>query len=203
MTIKNMVFDIGNVLLHWEPAEIYKNLFNKEDFDQHPLSTIVGGEIWLDMDQGLLNFEEGIIKAIRGNETFKEEIETFFRKAPYHFYPIQKTVDYALKCKANGYRLFLLSNFHEYGYGILRKRYNFFDNFEGGVISWKVKLNKPDPEIYKILLSKYELDPEETFFIDDTLENIEAAENLGIRGIHFKRGMDLSLELESVISNRI
>ena len=198
MEIKNIVFDIGNVLLRWEPDKIYTILFNKNDFYDHPLSQIVGGPIWLDLDQGLLEFEEGIEKAVRENELFREDIEIFFRNAPYHFYPIQSTVNIALGLKKEGYKIYLLSNFHKYGFGILNKRFPFFDTFDGGVISWEVKLNKPDRRIYEVLLSKYNLDPGETIFIDDMKENIDAAEKLGIKGIHFCSTTDLSLKLENL-----
>ena len=60
MAVKNIIFDIGNVLLRWEPDKIYTTLFNRKDFFNHPLSQIVGGPIWLALDQGLLDFEAGI-----------------------------------------------------------------------------------------------------------------------------------------------
>ena len=198
MAVKNIIFDIGNVLLQWEPDKIYFNLFNRKDFYSHPLSKIVGSPIWLDLDQGLLEFEEGIEKAVKGNESFREDIEMFFRNAPYHFYPIQSTVDIALDLKKEGNRIYLLSNFHKYGYGILRERFQFFKTFDGGVISWDVKLNKPDRRIYEMLLSKYDLNPGETIFIDDVKENIIAAEALGIKGIHFNSDINLESELKKL-----
>lgn len=84
MEIKNIVFDIGNVLLKWDPAGIYQTLFNRNDFSNHPLSEIVGGDIWLKMDQGLLSLNEGIEKSIEGNESYKDDIKKFFLEAPYH-----------------------------------------------------------------------------------------------------------------------
>jgi len=199
MAIKNIVFDIGNVLLRWEPDKIYTTLFNRKNFDNHPLSQIVGGSIWLDLDQGLLGFEEGIEKAVKGNESFREDIEIFFRNAPYHFYPIQSTIDIARSLKQEGYKIYLLSNFHKYGFGILKERFPFFDTFDGGVISWKVKVNKPDKRIYEILMDEYNLDPAATVFIDDTEENITAAEKLGIRGIYYKDNTDLFSELKYIM----
>ncbi len=199
MAVNNIIFDIGNVLLSWEPDKIYTTLFNRKDFYSHPLSQIVGGPIWLDLDQGLLEFEEGIEKAVKGNEVFKEDIEMFFRNAPYHFYPVQSTVDIAMDLKKEGMKIYLLSNFHKYGYGVLRERFPFFNTFDGGVISWDVKLNKPDRQIYETLLSKYNLNPKETIFIDDMEENIIAAEELGIKGIHYCRDTDLSVELKDLM----
>lgn len=200
MEIKNLIFDIGNVLLKWDPEGIYTTLFGRKDFYNHPLSVIIGGEIWLELDQGLINLDEGIKKATMGNEDYREEIERFFREAPYHFYPIEETLNQALRYKKLGYKIFLLSNFHKYGYGILKERFPFFDNFDGGVISFEVKLNKPDRRIYDSLLLKYNLDPSESLFIDDMEENITAAEELGIQGIHYSSNINLELELGKIES---
>ncbi|MCF6336068.1 MAG: HAD family phosphatase [Spirochaetales bacterium] len=202
MSVKNIVFDIGNVLLGWNPSGIYQTLFNRDDFTSHPLSKIVGGEIWLNLDQGLLDFEEGIHQAITGNEEYRGDIEKFFREAPYHLFPIEKSVETAGRYQKKGYKIFLLSNFHKYGYEILGKRFPFFKDVDGGVISWEVKLNKPDIRIYETLLSNYDLKAEETVFIDDMEENIEAAEKLGIRGILFCSCVDLEQELKRKISSR-
>ncbi len=193
--IQNIIFDIGNVLLRWDPPVIYTTLFGRTDFHKHPLSKIVGGKIWLDMDRGLVSLEEGIQRSVQGNEPYQEEIGRFFREAPYHFYPVTDTVAYARRLKEKGYKLFLLSNFHKYGYQILRKRFPLFDMFDGGVISWQVKVNKPERKIYDILLAQFNLLPEESVFIDDTEENILAARTFGIAGIHFSGAAALSEEM--------
>ncbi|MEA1911046.1 MAG: HAD-IA family hydrolase, partial [Spirochaetota bacterium] len=78
-------------------------------------------------------------------------------------------------------------------------RFPSFDNFDGGVISFEVKLNKPDRRIYDSLLLKYNLDPGETLFIDDIQENITAAEELGIQGIHYSSNINLELELGKIV----
>ena len=194
--IKNIIFDIGNVLLRWAPDEIYTTLFGRTDYYTHPLSRIVGGKIWLDMDMGLFSLEEGIEKSIKGNENYREEIARFFREAPYHFYPIKETTSLIPQLKDRGFKLFLLSNFHEYGYGIIKERFAFFKYFDGGVISWEVKVNKPDTRIYNFLLSNCGILPEESVFIDDTEENILAAQALGIAGIHFTDKTDLPSKIK-------
>ncbi len=171
----------------------------RDDFGNHPLSEIVGGRIWLDMDQGLLSLDEGIEKSILGNDKYADDIKRFFKEAPYYFYPVANTVDTAVKYQQMGYKIYLLSNFHKYGYGILKKRFSFMNTFDGAVISWEVKYNKPDRRIYEILLSKYSLNPGETVFIDDMKENIEAAGKIGIRGIHFTPEVNLELELKKLI----
>ena len=197
--IKNIVFDIGNVLVKWDPEGIYRTLFEKDDYYNHPLSKIVGGEVWRELDKGTIELDAAIEKLSRMNEPYGHEIDKFIREAPYHIHPLTDSVDYALKYKKLGCRIYLLSNFPEYGFKIIRNKFDFFDQFHGGIISWEVKAVKPEKKIYEILLEKYNLEPDETIFIDDVEENIKTAENLGIKGLHFLDGMNLSAELDKII----
>ena len=197
--IENIVFDIGNVLLDWDPEGIYRTLFNKDDYSNHPLSSIVGGEVWLELDKGTIELDAAIEKLSKMNEPYGQEIDKFIREAPYHIPPLKNTIDYAIRYKELGCRIYLLSNFPEYGFKIIRSKFDFFNQFHGEIISWNVKAIKPDRNIYDILLSKYNLDPKTTLFIDDSKENITAAENLDIKGLHLKKDTDLGLELKRII----
>jgi HAD superfamily hydrolase (TIGR01509 family) len=199
--IQNIVFDIGNVLMNWDPKGIYKNLFGKNDYYDHPLSKIVGGEVWLELDRGTIELDAAIEKLSILNEPYGKEIDKFIREAPEHIHPIMETVDFAIKYKKMGFNIYLLSNFPEYGYKIIRNRFDFFNQFHGAIISWEVKAIKPELEIYNILLKKYQLIPENTLFIDDLEANIRAAEVLGIKGIHFADGTNLPMELEKITTN--
>lgn len=198
-TIKNIVFDIGNVLMNWDPEGIYKTLFNKDNYYAHPLSNIVGGEIWLNLDRGTIDLNTAINKLSSLNKPYAEEIDKFIREAPDNIHPISSNVDCALKYRNLGCKIYLLSNFPEHGYNIIRKKYNFFNQFHGEVISWEVQAIKPNKEIYNILLKKYNLDPENTLFIDDLLENITAAEKLNINGLHLNKDTDLEFELKNIV----
>lgn len=197
--IKNIVFDIGNVLMEWDPEGIYRTLFGKDDYYNHPLSNIVGGEVWLELDKGTIELDAAIEKLTRMNEPYGHEIDKFIREAPYHIRPLTKSVECALKYKELGYNIFLLSNFPEYGFKIIRNKFDFFNQFHGEIISWNVKAIKPNRDIYDILLSGYNLDPKTTLFIDDSKENITAAEKLNIKGLHLKKDTDLGLELKRII----
>ncbi len=197
--IKNLVFDIGNVLMNWDPEGIYRTLFEKDDYYNHPLSSIVGGDIWLKLDKGTIELNTAIEKLSQINKPYGHEIDKFIREAPYHIYPLTESVECALKYKELGHNIYLLSNFPEYGYKIIRKKFDFFNQFHGEIISWNVKAIKPNRDIYYILLTKYNLDPDSTLFIDDLKENISAAEKLNIKGLHLTKETDLSLELKNII----
>ena len=197
--IKNIVFDIGKVLLDWNPEGIYKTLFNRDDYNKHTLSSIPGGPTWLEFDQGTIGLDDAIDIFAKDNEDHHGDIGKFLREAPHHIPPIWDSVDCAMKYKELGYRIYLLSNFPEYGFKIVQNKFSFFDKFHGSVISWEVKAIKPDKKIYEILLEKYTLNPGETIFIDDAEANIKTAEDLGIKGLHFVDGMNLCMELEKII----
>ena len=197
--IRNIVFDIGNVLMKWNPEGIYKNLFGKDDYYNHPLSSIVGGEVWLALDKGTIKLNDAIEKLSRINKPYGHEIDKFIREAPHHIHPLTDSVECALKYKELGYNIYLLSNFPEYGYKIIRNKFDFFNLFNGEIISWNVKAIKPNRDIYDILLTKYNLNPESTLFIDDLKENISAAEKLNIKGLHLTKDTDLKMELKNII----
>ncbi|NLB43078.1 MAG: HAD-IA family hydrolase [Clostridiales bacterium] len=99
--------------------------------------------------------------------------------------PIEEVVDILKELKGKGNKAFYLSNFHELAFENVTSRYELFKCFDGGIVSYKVGLLKPEKEIYGKLITKYGIHPHETIFIDDTLENINAAEKLGFAAIHF------------------
>ena len=112
--------------------------------------------------------------------------------------PITENVEIAYELKKKGYHLYLLSNFHKEAIQTMYQQYDFFDIFEGGVISAEEKVVKPDEEIYTILLERYHLNPEESLFIDDSLANIKAGNRLGIQGIHLPYLANLKEELKKI-----
>jgi putative hydrolase of the HAD superfamily len=97
---------------------------------------------------------------------------------------------------AKNYNLYILSNFHKKAFDYVSNKYDFFNYFDGRVISAAVKMIKPEAEIYDYLLKKFDLEAEETVFIDDSRKNIEAASAKGIRVIHFKDASSLAEELK-------
>ena len=198
--LKNVVFDIGNVLLDWDPQGLYKSIFGEDNYDEHPLNQIIGGDYWLEMDRGTAGIDETIDRLEPYYSDSIEDIGRFIREVAYHIEPMEDSFRLARECKDRGLNVYLLSNFGEEAYKTIRDRFDDFSIFDGGVISWEVKSIKPEPLIYQLLLEKYGLVPSETLFIDDTAHNIEAAEKLGIRGLHLPVGTDLRESFEKFLS---
>ena len=121
--------------MKWDPEGIYKTLFEKDDYYSHPLSSIVGGEVLLELDKGTIELNAAIDKLSQTHEPYGPEIDKFIREAPYHIHPLTESVKCALKYKELGYQIYLLSNFPEYGYKIIRKKFEFFNQFHGEIIS--------------------------------------------------------------------
>lgn len=188
--IKNVVFDIGNVLLNFEPKEYVRSKVIEEKVEEI-YESIFKSEEWPMLDRGTITeaaAKENIIKRKIENEEF---ISAVFQDWYAILSPIKSSVDILKRLKENGYKLFYLSNFHLAAFEYVTKNHDFFELFDGGIVSYKEKLLKPEKEIYDKILDTYKLEPSETIFIDDTEENVIAARKNGIHGIVLKDPKDL------------
>jgi len=198
MSIKNIVFDLGRVLIKFEPKEYTeKNVpeEKREDF----YNGIFGSDEWQMLDRGTLSYEDA-------KKIFKErvsgvdkEIDRLFDADLFEILqPIEENVKLLPELKEK-YNLYILSNFHQPAFEHIFKKYDFFRLFDGHTVSCYYYLLKPEKEIYDTLIEKFNLIPEETVFIDDTKVNIEACEKEGIRGIHLPDYTELEQKLEEFL----
>jgi len=188
--LRNIVFDLGNVLFKFDPDEILDNLFKDSVIKSKLKEAVFKTSIWKELDRGTLSFEEAKKIFNEKNPTIKEEIDLLLKEWKNYLHPINENIEILSKLKEKN-KLFVLSNFHDDAFNYIRERYSFFDIFDGMVVSYKEKLLKPEKEIYLLLLKRYNLNPEETFFVDDMVENIKAAEELGIKGILYTDSQSL------------
>jgi len=195
--IKNVIFDLGRVLINFDPETYLKELGLNIEERKIYLDDIFKGSEWLDLDRGIINEEQAIEKIVSKGRIREEEVRKVLDERIHFFTELNLNSPLVKKVKDNGYKLYILSNFPKIPFEILFKKYEFFRNFDGGVISYEKGVNviKPDSRIYDILLNKYNLLPEETVFIDDTLVNIEKAEKYGITGIHLPDHKELREKL--------
>jgi hypothetical protein len=198
MSIKNIVFDLGRVLIKFEPKEyIEQNVpeEKREDF----YNGIFGSTEWLMLDRGTLSYEDA-------KKIFKERVPGADKQIDRLFdvdlfeilQPIEENVKLLPKLKEK-YNLYILSNFHQPAFEHIFKKYDFFRLFDGHTVSCYYYLLKPEKEIYDTLIDKFNLIPEETVFIDDTKVNIDACEKEGIRGIHLPDYTELKQKLEEFL----
>jgi len=177
----NFIFDLGGVLLNL-PVEMAEIKFNGKVKDVI-INEVCLSEEWANLDRGTLSEEEATEIFVTRYPEYASEIKYFMENWVDWFEPKTKTVKVLQYLKNNGKKLYILSNFHKKAFEIVEKRFDFFNLFDGGVVSADVKLLKPEIEIYKTLIDKYSLDAEKTVFIDDNPSNVEAAKKTGITSV--------------------
>ena len=182
--IKNIIFDLGNVLVKYSP-ENFLNKYVKKENQEDFIINIFKSKDWLELDRGTLSYEDAIEVFTKRVPEEKESIEKLFREnISSCISPIEENVEIMRKLKKNGYDVYILSNFHQPAFEYIRESWDFIREFNGDVVSCYYHYIKPEREIYETLLNKYNLTPSETIFIDDVDANINGAKELGIGGIH-------------------
>jgi FMN phosphatase YigB (HAD superfamily) len=200
--IRNIIFDIGNVLIRFDPTEW---LINNYGHDNEAMKTIYKevfqSEEWKLLDHGKMSEVEAASRIIARIPDYKEIVEMIiYQWENFLIREMPVSVYFLRKFKEMGYNLYALSNYPERGFENTMKYYPFFELFDGRVVSYAHQEMKPERKIYEILMDKYNLDPKECVFIDDTLANIHTAMGFGMEGVHFIHNnqlMDLYLMLES------
>lgn len=197
---KNIIFDIGNVLLSFNPREYLEEKIT-EDKIEDLYREIFQSKEWIKLDRGTITENEAINKIIERNINYGNDIKLVFEDWYDILKPIEETIEILKELKENGYKIFYLSNFHDLAFKDVKRKNNFFELFDGGVVSYEEKLIKPEEEIYKLILKRYDLKAEESIFIDDTKLNIEGAERLNINTLLFETPEKLRSDLNKLNIN--
>lgn len=196
--IKNIVFDIGKVLLEFEPLKYLNEKFDDSLIAERLHSGIFCSSEWIDLDKGVLTDEEAIEIFSDRHSDLKQYIAEIMKDWSNILVPIDGTVDILKTLKSKGYKIYLLSNFHSTAFQKIYEKYSFFKLSDGMIVSSKVNLLKPDREIYELLINSFSLKPEESLFIDDTLVNVKSAESLGFNVVCFQNSDKLNKELKTL-----
>jgi putative hydrolase of the HAD superfamily len=192
----NIVFDLGGVVVKWEPDALIATVFSDPLVRAAMRAEFVGHADWLALDRGTLSPRNAIERAAKRIGLPEADIEKFLQQVPPALVPIPAMVDLLYRLKANGHRLFCLSNMHVASIEYLERAYTFWEVFEGVVVSCRLQLCKPEAAIYGYLLETYGLNANDTVFIDDTAENLTAAAELGLRALRFENPAQCERELE-------
>ncbi len=201
--IDTIIFDLGGVLVDWKPAYVYRKVFNgNEKKVQWFLNTICTSDWNNEQDSGR-TIEEGVNIKIAEFPTYEEWIRIFYKEWEHMFSgPIKENVALFQQLKASGnYKIYALTNWSAEKWNLALELFPFFNDFDGVVVSGQEKTRKPYPEIYKILINRYEIIPEKTIFIDDNKENIITAKTLSFQGIHYKNPLQLLESLKTYFIN--
>ena len=184
--IKNVVFDMGNVLLSFDPYMILNEVCETEEEREMIFWNLFESEEWIMGDRGDITNEEryDLVK-----KRLPEELHTKLKEIIAHWDRFMKPVvgakEFMNQCKYQGMKVYVLSNACNKFFEYFPKHYD-MDSFDGIMVSSKVRLIKPDVRIYELLCSTYGLKPQECLFIDDRLENVEAARQVGFHAVVFE-----------------
>ena len=194
--IKAIIFDLGGVLVDWNPKYLYKGLFENEAEMDHFLSNVCTND-WNEEQDAGRTLEEGMQCLVTQFPDHEANIRAFYgRWEEMLGGAIGGTVEIFKELKESGnYKIYALTNWSAETFPIAQKRFDFLNWFDGIVVSGTERMRKPATEFYQLLLDRYELKPEECLFIDDNFRNIKAALKMGIDSIHFISPEELRAEL--------
>lgn len=179
--IQHIIFDLGATLLAWDPKLVAERVYKIKPEASRELAHIPATKAWLHFDQGHLSREE-LVEVLQP-EFKAEEVQLYIDHAQESLTLIPEAGELLKELQALGYKTYILSNMSRDFHTHLHPKNAFFDTMAGALYSYEVGRIKPDPEIYRALLDKFNLKPTESFFLDDMSINILVAELLGIRGI--------------------
>lgn len=205
--IRNIIFDLGNVLLSWKPEEFFERSGYAPEEVKIILKDIFRSREWLMIDNGDITTAEAINRIASVSSLKRDDICVIFNLRTKIIFPLTDNIKLLPVLKKEGFKLYFLSNFPSDFFEEVKKDYDFFKYFDGGVISAEVHYSKPDIRIFKIFLKKYNLVSEDCLYIDDIETNVRTAEFLGVKGIHLegtdsleKKFMESGLKIASLRS---
>lgn len=193
--IDTIIFDFGGVLVDWNPRYVFRNHFQDDEKMEWFLQNICTDEWNIEQDRGrsLQEATEMLVNQFPEHET---EIRMYYGQWPTMLKDmIPSTVEILYQLKEK-YKLYGLTNWSAETFPIALKRFSFFQVFEGILVSGEEKLIKPDPQIFQLMMDKFNLNPSHCLFIDDNEKNVLAARNFGIDTIHFSTPENLLEELK-------
>jgi len=197
-TPTTVVFDLGGVLIDWNPRHLYRRLFDDEAAMERFLAEVTTAAWNLEMDRGR-TLAEAIPELIARHPGEAERIEAWRDRWPEMLGgPIAGTVEVLAELRARGVRLIAITNWSAETFRYAPPRFPFLGWFDGILVSGEVGLIKPDPAIFHLLIERYRLDRARTVYVDDSRANVEAASALGMRAMRFTDVAALRTALEDL-----
>jgi 2-haloacid dehalogenase len=196
--IKTVVFDIGGVLIDWNPRHLYRKVFSSGEEMERFLSEVCTYEWNVQQDGGKL-FSEATAELSARFPEYSDKIALYYgRWEEMLGGEFTDTVKIFNELKSARIPLYALTNWSHEAFPVAYERYGFMKQFDGIVVSGYEKLLKPDHAIYRVLMDRYNINPAESVYIDDNRANADAAAELGFHAIHFQSADLLRLELRSL-----
>ncbi|HIF9059731.1 TPA: HAD family hydrolase [Photobacterium damselae] len=184
--LKNVIFDFGAVLFEWNPNQIVKTFTPSDEEQNLLLQQVLQHPDWISLDRGTMLIAEVIPKFSARTGLPENQIEDFIHHVIQSLTLINATLD-IVELSLSSFKTFYLTNMSESFFESLNEQHPIISQFDGGIVSGKELMIKPEPEIFQLLLDRYALKAEESLFIDDNLANILAAKQLGFDTVLFDK----------------
>lgn len=204
MKINTVIFDLGGVLIDWNPRYVYRTIFKTEEEIDWFFENVATHD-WNENQDAGYPIAKATEELVAQHPEWEKEIKAYYgRWTEMLGGPIHETVDIFRKMKEiPELKTYALTNWSSETFHIALERYDFLHWFDGRVVSGEEKTRKPFHDFYQRLLSRYNVIPTQALFIDDNLRNVRAAEELGIHGIHFHTPGQLREELKKFFKTPI
>ena len=197
MPLKAVVFDLGGVLIDWDPRYLYRKLLDDEAAVEEFLATVCTPAWNAEQDRGR-PFADGVAELVARHPAHTAAITAFHERwAEMLGGAVGGTVEVLAELRAAGVPVYALTNWSAETFGIARERFEFLEWFDGVLVSGEERMIKPDPAIFRLLLDRFGLDPGATFYIDDSPANVAAADRLGFDAVRFTSPAQLRRDLEA------
>ncbi len=184
--IRNIVFDIGNVLVAFRWREYFAEFGYSQDIYDRLCKATAMSPVWNEYDRGIWTEEEVLQGFIANDPEIEPQIRETLSSLKGLLVMYDYAVDWVKDLKQKGYGVYYLSNYSVPAYRDCESELAFLPYMDGGILSYREKVIKPDPAIYNLLLERYGLKAEECVFLDDTEKNIKGAHGVGMHGIVVK-----------------
>jgi 2-haloacid dehalogenase len=195
--VKAVVFDLGGVLIDWDPRYLYRKLLDDEAAVEEFLATVCTPEWNAEQDRGR-PFAEGVAELVERHPVHAVAITAYHERWPEMLGgAVGGTVEVLAELRAAGVPVYALTNWSAETFGVARERFEFLEWFDGVLVSGEERMIKPDPAIFRLLLDRFGLDPGATFYVDDSEPNVEAAGRLGFDAVRFRTPARLRRDLEA------
>lgn len=195
MPVKAVVFDLGGVLIDWDPRYLYRKLLDDEAAVEEFLATVCTPAWNAEQDRGR-PFAEGVAELVERHPAHAAAITAYHERwAEMLGGAVDGTVEVLAELRAAGVPVYALTNWSAETFGVARERFEFLEWFDGVLVSGEERMIKPDPAIFRLLLDRFGLDPEATFYVDDSEPNVAAAGRLGFDAVRFTSPAQLRRDL--------
>ena len=198
--MKNVIFDVGGVLLDWNPGRVLQSFYADASERERMKQLIFHHADWLELDRGTMAEDELLQRIAERAGRPVPELNGLFEVVRDSLHPKQDTVALLGSLSARGVPLYCLSNMPSKIYATLSQRFDFWQHFDGIVISGDIRMVKPEPAIFRHLLERYGLRAGDTVFVDDLPANVEAAQRLGLHGVVFENAAQCELALRTHVA---